>query len=82
MISSKKGEFKVGDLVTTEWEYGNQMFEHFEERHRRWPTFRFMKGDVGLVLEVHPDPENPGIRLAVGDKVGWTHSAFYDKVCG
>lgn len=80
MKNPVKKKFKVGDLVYTTWESGNQVFETYEENRMKMPTFRFDASDIGMVLELHQELNNVGIRIAVGTKTGWTNAAFYDKV--
>ena len=69
--------FKVGDLVGTDWDHGNQVFD----RPGGYPDFRFDREDLGLVLEIfHGMTEKSDLRLLVKGKTGWTHSAFYHVV--
>ena len=73
-----KTHFRVGDLVTTTWEGGNQMHESYDGPKPENPTFRFNRHDIGLVLEINRNLNSPAIRVAVGDRVGWTNAAFYE----
>lgn len=70
--------FKVGDLIYTEWEGGNQVYTSLEGQ-LEFPAFRFEHSDIGLVLQIK-EMNKTDIKIAVGNKVGWTNSNFYTKI--
>jgi hypothetical protein len=77
---------KVGDLITTSWEGGNQVYWETGEEDLWWPAFRFEKGQVGVILELYGFVKRSGVRrrpaakVLVDGQVGWIDLAFFEPV--
>jgi hypothetical protein len=73
-------KLRPGDLITTDWDSGNQVYETYAINQPKHPIFRFNKDEIGMILEVDNDRTSPAIKIAVGGRIGWVNKNFFDRI--
>ena len=73
-------EIKVGDLVTHDWEYGNQVYDNLDGKEVTCPSFRFDVGQIGMIIEFDKN-KFPGAKIVTTDgRTGWINCRFFSLV--
>jgi hypothetical protein len=77
---TKLTEIKIGDLVTHDWEGGNQVYDNFDFDVEKSPSFRFDVGQIGMIIEFDKN-KFPGAKIVTTDgRTGWINCRFFSLV--